>query len=191
MYKAQGLSPLPEFYVDPEIGMKDGLPYLEYLDDDSSVGVTSLMKGIVAVGNMRARRVKIKYPEKPEMSGFDMYLTSGRPSAAHFGDGSHWLWNLNEQTPDQYCMIHPEKAMEIGIQNGDKVKVEGLKGHVFAKAWVYEGIRKDTVFVPNTYSEKQPFTQWKSLNFIVDKNKRCPVSDQINFKALICKVTKA
>lgn len=190
-YKAQGLSPLPEFYIDPEIGMKDGLPYLEYLDDDSSVGVTSQMKGIVAVGNMRALRVKIKYPLKPELSGFDMYLTTGRPSVSHFSDGTHWVWNLQEQMPDQYCMIHPEKAMEIGIQNGDKVKVEGLKGYVFAKAWVYEGIRKDTVFVPNTYSHKQPFTQWKSINNLVNKDKRCPVSDQTNYKGLICRVTKA
>ena len=81
--------------------------------------------------------------------------------------------------------------MEIGIQNGDKVKVEGLKGYVFAKAWVYEGIRKDTVFVPNTYSHKQPFTQWKSINNLVNKDKRCPVSDQTNYKGLIWRVTKA
>ena len=171
--------------------MKDGLPYLEYLDNDSSEGVTSQMKGIVAVGNMRALRVKIKYPEKPEISGFDMYLATGRPSASHFHEGTHWIWNLHEQMPDQYCMIHPEKAMELGISNGDKVKVEGLKGYVLAKAWVYEGIRRDTAFVPNAYSEKQPFTQWKSINYIVDKDKRCPVSDQTNYKGLICKITKA
>ncbi len=88
-------------------------------------------------------------------------------------------------------MIHPEKAIELGISDGDKVKVEGLKGYVYAKAWVYKGIRKDTVFVPSTYSAKQPFTHWKSFNFIVDKNKRCPVSDQVNYKGLICRVSKA
>jgi anaerobic selenocysteine-containing dehydrogenase len=191
MYASQGLSPLPEFYVDPEIGMKDGLPYLEYLDNDSSDGIESQMKGIVAVGKMRALRVKIKYPEKPELPGFDMYLTSGRPNASQFGDGTHWIFSLNEQAPDQFCQIHPDKAAQIGVVSGDTVKVEGLKGYVLAKAWVYEGIRKDTVFVPNSYSSKQPFTQWKSLNFIVDKEKRCPVSDQINYKALVCRVTKA
>jgi anaerobic selenocysteine-containing dehydrogenase len=191
MYKAQGLSPLPEFYVDPEVGMKDGLPYLEYLDDDSSEGVISQLKGVVAVGTMRALRVKVKYPEKPEISGFDMYLTTGRPSVSHFGDGTHWIWNLNEQMPDQYCMIHPEKAKALGIKDGDTVKVEGIKGFVTAKAWLYEGIRKDTVFVPNTYSHKQPFTQWKSINLLVNKDKRCPVADQVNYKGLVCRVSKA
>ena len=191
MYAAQGISPLPEFYVDPEIGMKDGLPYLEYLDSDADVGITSLMKGIVAVGNMRARRVRIKYPTKPELAEFDLYLTTGRPSAAHFGDGTHWIASLNEQSPDQFCMIHPEKAAKIGVLTGDTVRVEGLKGFVLAKAWVYEGIRKDTVFVPNTYSHRQPFSPWKSINYIVDKDKRCPVSDQVNYKALVCRVVKA
>ena len=66
-----------------------------------------------------------------------------------------------------------------------------MKGSVLAKAWVYEGIRKDTVFVPNSYSDRQPFTQWKSVNYIVDKDKRCPISDQVNYKALVCKVVKA
>lgn len=184
-FKVQGLNPF-EFYADPEIGMKDGLPYLEYIDDDSSEGVTSQL-----IGKMRARRVKVKYPAGPEITGFDMYLTTGRPSASQFHAGTHWVWNLNEQMPDQYCMIHPEKALEIGIQNGDKVKIEGLKGHVLANAWVYEGIRKDTVFVPHGYSAEQPFCQWKSINFITNKDKRCPISDQTNYKALICKVTKA
>ena len=191
MYHSQGLSPLPEFYVDPEIGMKDGLPYLEYLDDDASVGIPSQMKGVVAVGDMRALRVKIKYPNGPELSGFDTYLTSGRPNASHFGDGTHWVASLNEHAPDQFCLMHPEKAAQIGVVNGDTVRVEGIKGYVLTKAWVYEGIRKDTVFVPNSYSHHQPFTQWKSVNYIVDKDKRCPISDQINYKALVCKVVKA
>lgn len=185
-FKVQGLSPLPEFYADPEIGMKDGLPYLEYLDDDTSEGVTSQL-----IGKMRSPRVKVKYPAGPEISGFDMYLTTGRPSTSHFGDGTHWVWNLQEQMPDQYCMIHPEKARELNVENGDIVRVIGLRGEVTAKAWVYEGIRKDTVFVPNTYSEKQPFSQWKSINYLTDKNKRCPISDQTNYKGLICRVTKA
>ncbi len=191
MYQSQGLSPLPEFYADPEIGMKDGLPYLEYLDSDSDVGITSQMKGIVAVGDMRARRVRIKYPEKPELTGFDLYLTSGRPNASQFGDGTHWMASLHEQSPDQFCLIHPEKAAQIGVVSGDTVKVEGIKGYVLCKAWVYEGIRKDTVFVPNSYSHRQPFTQWKSINYLVDKDKRCPVSDQVNYKALVCRVVKA
>lgn len=190
MYRVQGLSPLPEFYVDPEIGMKDGLPYLEYLDNDASAGVTSQMKGIVAVGNMRALRVKIKYPAGPELSGFDTYMTTGRPNASHFGDGTHWIAGLHEHAPDQFCLMHPEKAAQIGVVNGDTVRVEGVKGHVLAKAWVHEGIRKDTVFVPNSYSHRQPFSQWKSVNYIVDKDKRCPISDQINYKALVCKVVK-
>lgn len=185
-YKTQGLSPLPEFYVDPEIGMKDGLPYLEYLDDDTTEGVTSQL-----IGKMRAPRVKIKYPDKPELSGFDTYLITGKPSAAHFGDGTHWVGCLQEQMPDQYCLIHPEKAREAGIQNGDTVTITGLKGEFTAKAWTYEGIRRDTIFVPNSYSPNQPYSQWKSINSIVNKDKRCPVSDQTNYKGLVCKVTRA
>lgn len=185
-FGVQGLSPLPEFYVDPEIGMKDGLPYLEYVDDDTSDGVASQL-----IGTMRALRVKVRYPAGPELTGYDMYLTTGRPSASHFGDGSHWVWNLQEQSPDQYCMIHPETARQLGIASGDRVRVDGLKGSVHAKAWVYTGIREDTVFVPNSYSEHQPFTRWRSINYLVNKDKRCPISDQMNYKGLVCRVSKA
>lgn len=139
---------------------------------------------------MRARRVKVKYPAGPEITGFDLYLTTGRPSTSQFHAGTHWVPCLNEQMPDQYCMIHPEKAQAEGIVTGDTVKIEGLKGHVLAKAWVYEGIRKDTIFVPHGYSEEQP-TGWKSINFLTNKDKRCPISDQTNYKALICRVSKA
>jgi anaerobic selenocysteine-containing dehydrogenase len=185
-FAVQGLSPLPEFYVDPEIGMKDGLPYLEYLDDDTSDGVTSRL-----IGAMRAPRVRVRYPAGQELQGYDMYLTTGRPSAAHFGDGTHWVWNLQEQAPDQYCMIHPERARELGIADGDRVRIEGVKGAVGARAWVYAGIRKDTVFVPNTYSEAQPGGGWRSINYLVSKDRRCPISDQTNYKGLVCRVSRA
>jgi anaerobic selenocysteine-containing dehydrogenase len=166
--------------------MKDGLPYLEYLDDDTTEGVTSQL-----IGKMRMPRVRVKYPAKPELEGFDMYLTTGKPSAAQFGDGTHWAWNLHEQTPDQYCLIHSEKASEIGVRQGDTVRITGLKGEFMAKAWIYEGIRKDTLFVPNSYSHAQPYSQWESVNSIVDKDKRCPISDQTNYKGLVCRVSKA
>jgi anaerobic selenocysteine-containing dehydrogenase len=185
-FNVYGLSALPEFYADPEIGKHAGLPYLEYLHTDADKGVPSPFQK----NKTWAPKVKIVYPEKAESNGYDIYLTTGRPKAAHFGNGTHWVWNLHEQDPVQLCHLHPKKAEELGIKDGDIVRVETKTGWTTAKAFVTEGIREDTVFIPNTFSTVQPWDPWKSVNYLTDNTQRCPISAQTNYKAYMCRIKK-
>jgi hypothetical protein len=57
-------------------------------------------------------------------------------------------------------------------------------------AWVYPGIRRQAVFLPIGWGERQPFNPWRPVNFLTDKSQRDPVSEQTNLKALLCRVAR-
>ncbi len=96
-----------------------------------------------------------------------------------------------EMCPDMYCQIHPDRAKERGIEDGDKVRVATSHGSVEAVAWITNGIRDHAVFLPIGWDERQPFHPWKAVNFLTDRTQRDPVSEQTNLKSLLCRVDHA
>lgn len=189
-FNAVGLSALPEFYSEREQLLD--LPYMELLDSDAEEGVispfcsppTGVSRGrIVAPGaahpgaQLRAR-------------GFDTELVTGRPPAAHFHSWTHYFWQAQEMWPDLYCQLHPDKAAQLGIADGERVRVESAHGEIEAVAWVHAGIRPTAVFIPIGWGERQPYNPWRPVNFLTDKTQRDPVSDQTNLKTLLCRVSR-
>jgi len=85
---------------------------------------------------------------------FPLYLLPV-PSVA-FGDGRHaalpWLQEMPDPMStaswDTWVEINPRTAQELGIQNNDIVKVSSLAGEIEAIAYLYPGIRPDSVAVP-------------------------------------------
>jgi molybdopterin-containing oxidoreductase family iron-sulfur binding subunit len=73
----------------------------------------------------------------------------------HFYDGrganKAWLQELPDMTSKtvwgSWVELHPETARALGVANGDPVKVETSAGALEAPAYLYAGIRKDTVAV--------------------------------------------
>lgn len=51
------------------------------------------------------------------------------------------MWNI-------WVEIHPEKAHELGIKNGDVLEVTSSQGSIEAVAYLYPGIRPDTIAIP-------------------------------------------
>jgi len=190
-FNALGLSALPEFYSERE--QLVDLPYLELQDSDTQAGVVSPFLS-PATSTSRARIVApgSGHPgAKLRAQGFDTELVTGRPSAAHFHSWTHYFWQSQEMWPDLFCQIHPDKAAQLGIKDGERVKVESAHGSIEAMAWVHAGIRPTAVFIPIGWGEKQPYNPWRSVNFLTDKTQRDPVSDQTNFKVLLCRVSRA
>ena len=173
-FAAFGLSALPEFYGERE-GLID-LPYIELLDDDAADGIPNPFYNNAVL----ASRGRIISGENAPPGaalrdrGFTLELVSGRPPAPHFHSWTHNSWQAQEMWPDLYCQ---------------RVKVETAHGETEARAWIYNGIRKTSVFVPIGWGEKQPYHPWKPVNYLTDKMQRCPISDQTNLKSLLCRVT--
>ena len=77
------------------------------------------------------------------------------PSPAFYdgrGANKSWLQELPDPTTKavwgSWVEIHPETAAGLGIAMGDGVKVETDGGNVLLPAYLYPGIRKDTVAIP-------------------------------------------
>ena len=190
MFRSLGLSSLPEFYADTE--QLIDLPYVERQEEGEAEVVRpyahsrTLMKPYAIVEANAAspsRRLK--------SLGYDTQLITGRPPAPHFHSWTHYAWQAQEMWPDLYVQMHPEKAGELGIQDGEEVSVETAHGTVTARAWLHAGIRTDTVFIPIGWDSTQPFHPWNSVNFLTDENQRDPLSDHSNLKTYLCRVSKA
>ncbi|MBI4506508.1 MAG: hypothetical protein HY691_13305 [Chloroflexi bacterium] len=110
---------------------------------------------------------------------------------AHFHSRTHWLWQASEMEPDIVCQIHPQKAAALGIQTGDRVVIASARGSIQAIARVDQGIRPVAIYVPLGGDERQPFQLRPSVNWLIDKDQRCPLSDQTNLKVTLCRVRKA
>lgn len=185
-----GLTALPEFYSERE--QRIDLPYVELLQDDSEPGVPNPFHK----GNVNSSQGRIVQPgngtpgQKLREKGFELELVTGRASAAHFHSWTHYFWQAQEMWPDMYCQIHPDRAAERGIEDGDMVRVESAHGWVEARAWITNGIRNHAVFLPIGWDQTQPYHKYRTVNHLTDRTQRDPISEQTNLKTLLCKVER-
>ena len=184
-----GLSALPEFYADREHLIE--LPYVER----RQVGVAEVERPFIH-GKAMVKPFEIIQPhaDSPgqtlQRQGFDTHLITGRPPAPHFHSWTHYAWQAQEMWPDMYVQMHPDKAAELDIADGEHVSIETAHGAVTARAWLYAGMRRDTVFVPIGWDSSQPYHPWNSVNYLTDEDQRDPLSDHSNLKSYLCRVTR-
>ena len=86
--------------------------------------------------------------EEPD-ADYPIRLTTGRV-VAHYLSGTQTrrIGALVDQCAQPFCEMHPRLAAELGVANGDVVRVESRRGAVVVRAQVVKTIRPDTVFVP-------------------------------------------
>jgi anaerobic selenocysteine-containing dehydrogenase len=184
-----GLSALPEFYADREHLI--ALPYVERQQSGSTEVERPFIHGRAMVKAFEIVQPHADSPgQKLQNRGFDMHLITGRPPAPHFHSWTHYAWQAQEMWPDMYVQMHPDKAAELQIDDGDEVSVETAHGTVRARAWLYAGMRPDTVFVPIGWDSSQPYHPWNSVNYLTDEEQRDPLSDHSNLKSYLCRVTR-
>lgn len=188
-FAAYGLSALPEFYAE-----RESLLDMPHLHNDA--GAMERTIGPFSPGPTYAQVARISQPDESHParalrdSGLTLELVTGRPAAPHFHSWTHYAWQAQEMWPDLYVQIHPRQARARNISDGERVRVRTAHGQVEARAWVYAGIRETAVFLPIGWGERQPYNPWRPVNFLTDKEQRCPISDQTNLKSLLCDVEK-
>ena len=79
----------------------------------------------------------------------------GRPSVVHFAGVTQWTYTGKQMNGVRLIQIHPKAAARAGLKNGDAVVVESPRGSAAGTVLVWDGIREDTVFVPNTFGPAQ------------------------------------
>lgn len=71
-------------------------------------------------------------------------------------DGRHANLPWVQETPDSlttivwdsWAEIHPEKARELGVADGDLLEISSASGTIQAKAYVFPGVHRDAIGVP-------------------------------------------
>lgn len=121
----------------------------------------------------------------------------GRPSVVHFATMTQWTPLGKQLNGVRLVQVHPETAAGAGIKNGDAIKVESPRGTISATALLFDGIRKDTIFVPNLFGPQQFVGEeiglplYEPANTLVDDRYFDNLSGQQAYKCFACRVVRA
>jgi len=104
----------------------------------------------------KGRFVPLKYVPPAELpdENYPLILTTGR-SLYHFHTGTmtRKVVGLNNIEPEGVVEISPEDASQLGIAQGDKVKISSRRGEVITKAKVTEASPPGVVFMTFHFAE--------------------------------------
>ncbi|MDH3325819.1 MAG: molybdopterin-dependent oxidoreductase [Gammaproteobacteria bacterium] len=127
--------------------------------------------------------VDVRYKPAANNSEYPMHLV---PSARlGMWDGRHANIPWIQEAPDQiakvvwgsWAELHPKKAAELGVKNGDYVRVTSASGSVETQVYVHKGIHPDAIAVPvgqgheeyGRYAKGRGVNPLKILNPIMEK----------------------
>jgi anaerobic selenocysteine-containing dehydrogenase len=120
----------------------------------------------------------------------------GRPSVVHFAGVTQWTWTGKQMNAIRLIQIHPKAAAQAGIANEDEITVQSPRGSVTGTALLWEGIRPDTIFVPNTFGPMQKLATefgeplYEPANLLTDDRCFDNLSGQQAYKCFACRVVK-
>jgi assimilatory nitrate reductase catalytic subunit len=121
--------------------------------------------------------------EKPDEE-FPLILTTGRVVYQYLsGNQTRRIGFLVQQCPEPYVEIHPETAMQLKINDGERVKVISRRGEGVFPALVVRTIRPDTIFIPYHWGEQLAANQL--TNPALDPTSKIP-----EYKACAAKIEK-
>lgn len=178
---------LPIFYTHPEVtGRNPTIAYaLELVKNPVNPGAVTPK---VEIGGLSTGEVHEKFP---------LMGMIGRPSVVHFAGVTQWTYIGKQMNGIRLVQIHPNTAKKLAIQNGDAITVESPRGKVGATALLWEGIREDTIFVPNTFGMMQKMAdelgtpRYEPANLLTDDRYYDNLSGQQAYKCFACRVQKA
>ena len=129
--------------------------------DDDTFWTETLSKGIIKVAGTKqilSGRVGAAGLSLPSPAAIDaQYPLQLIPSVnASLRDGRHTNQPWLQESPDplttivwdSWVEIHPKKAAELGIEEGDIVEVTGKNGSIKAQAYLFPGIHPDAISIP-------------------------------------------
>ncbi len=115
---------------------------------------------------------------------YPLFFTTGRVVSQYLsGSQTRRIGALVDQYPEPMCEMHPRLAANLGIKDGEIVRVATRRGEVVVPAQIVKTIRPDTVFVPYHWPGK------KSANNATHRALD-PISKIPEYKVCACRVEK-
>ncbi len=182
-----GHTALPIFYTHPEVtGQHPTIEYTKQLVKNPVNPQAFTQK--VKLGKVSSAEVHRQYP---------LMGTTGRSSVVHFHSVTHWTYTGKLLNGVRLIQIHPKVAQAAGIDNGSEIIIESPRGSIRGTALIWEGIREDTIFVPNWFGPHQEMAQelrtpyYEAANQLINDQYYDNLSGQQAFKCFACRVLKA
>ncbi len=92
-------------------------------------------------------------PELPDET-FPFILTTGRiPFHFHGGSMTRRIDRLNKEAPTGFVDIHPEDAGDLGLNDGDRIKVRSRRGEISIQVKTSPQVDRGVLFIPIHFSE--------------------------------------
>jgi anaerobic selenocysteine-containing dehydrogenase len=181
-----GHDALPLFYTHPEVTGPH--PTVEY--------ALALVQNPVNPQAVTPRvRVGARSPGQVH-ADYPLMGMIGRPGVAHFAGATQWTYTGKQINGVRLIQVHPKAAATAGLKNGDAVVVESPRGSAAGTVLVWEGIREDTVFVPNTFGPAQAegdefgLPRYQAANHLTDDRYFDNLSGQQAYKCFACRLRK-
>ena len=98
--------------------------------------------------------IDYKPPAEEPDADYPMFLTTGR-SFVHYHSGSMTRVSptLHREQETGYIEISPTDAKEIGVKDGERVKVSSRRGEIQLKTKISRKVNRGTVFIPFHFAE--------------------------------------
>ena len=181
-----GHAALPVFFTHPEVTGRH--PTLEYASELITNPINpQAVTPKVKIGRRSSGEVHKDYP---------LMGMIGRPSVVHFAGVTQWTYAGKQLNGVRLIQIHPKTAAKAGLKDGDAVVVESPRGAVGGTVLLWEGIRPDTVFVPNTFGPAQAegdefgLPRYEPANLLTDDRYFDNLSGQQAYKCFACRLKK-
>ncbi len=181
-----GLGAFPDYYTHPEVvGRQEWIVYSEDLVANP-VNPHSLTPR-VEIGEQEATALHAEFP---------LMGTIGRASVVHFAGVTQWTPTGKLKNGIRLVQIHPETAKRFAVLDGQEIAVISPRGRIRATALHWSGIRKDTIYVPNSFGPAQvlgddfDLPRYEAANQLVDDRYFDPLSGQQAYKCFACRVER-
>ena len=135
-------------------------------------------------GKARIQAFDYRPPAEDVDAEYPIIFTTGRVVSQYLsGTQTRRIGSLVDQYSEPLCEMHPKLAAQLGVNDGDIVKVSSRRGHIVLPAQVVQTIRPDTVFIPYHWADK------KAANQLTNR-KLDPVSKIPEFKVCACRIDR-
>ena len=135
-------------------------------------------------GRAKFHAIEYKGPAEVPDDEYPLALTTGRVVYQYLsGNQTRRVKFLVDQCPEPYVEIHPETAMRLKVNDGERVKVVSRRGEGVFPALVVKTIRPDTIFIPYHWGEQLAANQ-------LTNPKLDPTSKIPEYKACAARIEK-
>ncbi|MBS3909994.1 MAG: molybdopterin-dependent oxidoreductase [Actinobacteria bacterium] len=120
----------------------------------------------------------------PELAReYPLVLTTGKRMPSYHHSRYRNIASLLKLAPDPEVEVHPEKARELGINEGERVIVESLRGSAEFVVRLTDEIDSRVVFIPHGWEDA-------NANMLTDNEILDPISGFPADRALLAKIRK-